>query len=70
MNISLQTKEVTGLMSLKEAAQWASVSVKTLKRWIERGLPKYQAGPNGKVLLRSKDIEAYLTRHQTKDTTP
>jgi len=53
-----------GFLSLEHAAEWADVSVKTIKRWIEGGLPKYQAGPGSKVLIRPTDIEAYLTRQQ------
>ena len=53
-----------GFLSLEHAAQWADVSVKTIKRWIEQGLPKYQAGPRAKVLIRPGDIEVYLTRQQ------
>jgi len=53
-----------GFLSLDHAAQWADVSVKTIKRWIERGLPKHQAGPRAKVLIRPGDIEVYLTRQQ------
>jgi excisionase family DNA binding protein len=53
-----------GYMSLQTAAQWAGVSVRTLKRWINRGLPRYQAGPREKVLIRPADIEAFLTRRQ------
>jgi len=34
-----------GYLSLKDAAAWAGVSVRTLNRWIARGLPRYQAGP-------------------------
>lgn len=55
-----------GYVSLREAAQWASVSMKTLKRWIQRGLPVYQAGPRTKVLLRLEDIERFLTRRQER----
>ena len=53
-----------GFLSLEHAADYADVSVKTVKRWIQQGLPKYQAGPRSKVLIRPGDIEAYLTRHQ------
>ncbi|WP_447603818.1 helix-turn-helix domain-containing protein [Nitrospira sp. Nam80] len=53
-----------GFLSVKEAALWASVSTKTIQRWIERGLPIYQAGPREKVLIKPSDIERYLTRKQ------
>jgi hypothetical protein len=53
-----------GYMPLEAAAQWAGVSVRTLKRWINRGLPRYQAGPRERVLVRPVDIEHFLTRQQ------
>ena len=54
-----------GYLSLKDAATWASVSVRTLRRWISLGLPKYQAGPKEKVLIRPDDIDRFLIRQQT-----
>lgn len=51
-----------GFLSLKHAAQWAGVSPKTMERWIEKGLPKYQAEPGSKVLIRPNDIEIFLTK--------
>lgn len=53
-----------GYMPLVEAADWAGVSPRTLKRWIRRGLPTYQAGPREKVLVRPSDIDQFLTRKQ------
>ncbi len=53
-----------GYMPLVEAAAWAGVSPRTLKRWIRRGLPTYQAGPREKVLVRPGDIDQFLTRKQ------
>ena len=53
-----------GYMPLEEAAAWAGVSPRTLKRWIRRGLPTYQAGPREKVLVRASDIDQFLTRKQ------
>jgi len=55
----------SGFLSLEHAAAYADVSVKTITRWIARGLPKYQAGPGSKVLIRPRDIEEFLTRHET-----
>jgi excisionase family DNA binding protein len=51
-------------MPIKEAARWAGVSERTMKRWIARGLTTYQAGPREKVLIRPADIDAFLTRRQ------
>lgn len=53
-----------GYLPLVDAAAWAGVSVRTMKRWIRRGLPTYQAGPREKVLIRPTDIDAFLTRQQ------
>jgi hypothetical protein len=53
-----------GYMPLKAAAQWAGVSVRTIKRWINRGLPRYQAGPRERVLIRPMDIDTFLERKQ------
>ena len=53
-----------GYLPLDKAAEWAGVSKKTMKRWIGRGLPRYQAGPREKVLIRPTDIEVFLTRQQ------
>jgi hypothetical protein len=38
--------------------------MRTLKRWIAKGLPTYQAGPREKVLIRPTDIDAFLTRRR------
>jgi len=53
-----------GFLSLEHAPQWADVSVKTIKRWLSRGLPSYQEGPRTKVLIRPSDIEEFLTKRQ------
>ena len=53
-----------GYLPLREAAAWAGVSERTLKRWISRGLPTFQAGPREKVLIRPIDIDTFLTRRQ------
>lgn len=53
-----------GYLSLPQAASWAGISEKTMKRWIRKGLPIYQAGAREKVLIRPIDINAFLTRKQ------
>jgi hypothetical protein len=53
-----------GFLPLRQAADWAGVSEKTLRRWIAKGLPRYQARPREKVLIRPVDIEAFLTRKE------
>jgi transposase len=56
----------SGFLSLEHAATYADVSVKTVKRWIGRGLPKYQVGKGTKLLIRPRDIETFLTRNECK----
>jgi excisionase family DNA binding protein len=53
-----------GYLSIAGAAKYASVSTKTVKRWIQGGLPIYQGTARGKVLIRPSDIDMYLTRKQ------
>lgn len=53
-----------GYLTIHGAAQYASVSTKTLRRWITSGLPVHQGTTRGKVLIRPADIDAYLTRRQ------
>ncbi len=53
-----------GFMPIVDAAAWAGVSRRTINRWIDQGLPRYQSGPRTKVLLRAADIESFLTRQQ------
>jgi len=42
-----------------EAAAYAHVSVRTIQRWIARGLPHYAIG--GVVLFQREDIDRFLT---------
>ncbi|SLM49229.1 protein of unknown function [Nitrospira japonica] len=53
-----------GYVTIHGAAQYASVSAKTVTRWIRSGLPVHQGTTRGKVLIRPGDIDAYLTRRQ------
>jgi predicted site-specific integrase-resolvase len=53
-----------GYLPLKQAAVWAGVSARTMKRWVAEGLPSYQAGHRTKVLIRPMDIDQFLTRRQ------
>lgn len=53
-------------VTLRVAACLVSVSPRTLRRWIGRGLPVYQSGPRAKLLVRVRDIEAFLTRKQAR----
>src|SRR5688572_1564181 len=51
-----------GYLTLDAAAQYASVSPRTVKRWIARGLAVYQGTPRGKILVRPGDIDQYLEK--------
>ena len=63
--MKLEAKELTpGFFPLADAAAWAGVSVRSIKRWIQDGLPYYQPCPRGRVLIKPHDIEQYLTRRQ------
>ena len=53
-----------GFLSLSEAAAWAGVSKRTVRRWIGRGMPYFQGSERGKVLIRPGDIETFLNRKQ------
>lgn len=51
-----------GYMPLREAAQWAGVSLKTIRNWIKNGLPQYRGTARGKVLVRPADIDIFLVK--------
>ena len=49
-------------LDLKTAAIRASVSVRTLRRAIKRGLPVYRLNPGGKLLIRPEELEVFFIR--------
>lgn len=51
-----------GYLSIEGAAHYASVSTRTIKRWITQGLPTYQGSVRGKVLIKPGDIDAFLEK--------
>jgi hypothetical protein len=53
-----------GYLPLKQAAVWAGVSARTMKRWVADGLPSYQAGHRTKVLIRPMDIDQFLIKRR------
>jgi hypothetical protein len=55
-----------GYFPIMDAAKYASVSPKTIQRWIKGGLPVFQGTTRGKVLIRPADIDIYLTRRQVR----
>jgi hypothetical protein len=59
-------KSTSGFLSLGHPAQWADVSVRTIKRWIERGLPKYQLQPGSKIFVRTSDLEKFLGKKEVQ----
>ncbi len=65
MRAFVQRTGPPGFMPLNEASAWAGVSPRTMRRWIDQGLPRFQSAPRAKVLLRAADIEAFLERRQT-----
>ena len=58
----------SGYLPLDRAAAGVGVSPRTLKRWIEHGLPVYQAVSRGKLLIRPADIDAFLIRRERQRT--
>ena len=46
-----------GFLSLDLAAQWSSVSTKTVRRWIEQGLPVHQAGLSPQAELYDQKLQ-------------
>ena len=59
-------RDIVRYLPIDGAAQYASVSTKTIQRWIKGGLPVYQGTARGKVLIRPTDIDHYLTRQQVR----
>ena len=47
-------------LTVRQVAASTGVSVSTVKRWIEQGLPKVQRGM-GKILIPRKDLQQWLT---------
>jgi excisionase family DNA binding protein len=55
----------SGFLLLSEAAQYARVSPRTVRRWIAQGLPFHQVKAGSRVLIKSTDLERFLTRYET-----
>lgn len=59
--VHMQTNGSTkGYFTKKEAAFYSAVSVKTLSRWLQEGLPAIQVRRGGRVLIRLTDLDAFL----------
>ena len=54
------------LLSKHKISQRYDVSVRTVDRWIQRGLAFYQASPKSKILISPQDLEAFLTRKSAR----
>ena len=63
----MTTAPLTGLLDKQTSAQYACVSVRTLDRWIQSGLPVYRHTPRSKVLLKSVDVEAFRVRERSTE---
>ena len=50
------------LLDIAKTAQRYSSSRRTVKRWLDRGLPFFQAAPRSKVLIKPEDVENFLQR--------
>lgn len=54
-------------LTRREVAVLMRVSIRTIARWMRRGLPVYRAGVSGRVLIRPIDLEAFLVRWPSQD---
>jgi excisionase family DNA binding protein len=54
------------LLTLRAAASFCSLSERTIKRMIARGLPVYRPSPGGKILIKPEDLDAYMMRQQAQ----
>ena len=51
-----------GYLTIQAPAYYASVSERTIKRWISRGLPSFQGSLRGKVLVKPGDIDLFVQK--------
>jgi excisionase family DNA binding protein len=49
-----------GWLKIKPAAEYVSVSPRTLRKWLRRGLKHSRVG--GSILLKVDDLDAYVER--------
>ncbi len=47
---------------IRATARREGASTRTVRRWLEKGLPCFQAAPGSKILIKLEDVEAFLTR--------
>lgn len=61
------TSTLCGVLTAKEAAARARVSVKTLDRWQRAGLITPDYTPGGKRRFTEQDVDALITRRGGQD---
>ncbi len=59
-----ERERTPGFLSLQGAANWSGTSARTVRRWVRQGLFVHRSGPRCKLLIKSSDIELFLTRRQ------
>ena len=59
-----QTQELPAAyaMSIATTARRYDSSIKTVRRWLDRGLPFLRSGARTKILIRPEDVERFLQR--------
>lgn len=59
-----------GLLSVSAACKWASISPRTFRRLMDRGLRVYRATEQSKILVRRQDILEFLSTPDAKERKP
>jgi len=58
---------MTEFVTINQIAQRASMSEKTVRRFIRRGeIPSYRPNPRGKILIRWSDFEAWIESRRVR----
>jgi excisionase family DNA binding protein len=55
-----------GWACIKKAAQYADVSVRTMRDWLKEGL-KHSRLPSGTIRIRYSDVDGYLEQFQVNE---
>ncbi len=58
-------QELQKWAKIPQAATYAGISVRTMRRWMEEGLP-YARLESGTILIKFQNIDEYLTSFSTK----
>lgn len=51
-------------LSVRDILESLPISMRSVRRWIHRGLPVYQSGPRAKVIIRRQDLELFLKKER------